>query len=88
MAQSHLPGIEPPAHPEIEEAAQELKDAKDAGKRAADLIREKESILISRMINAKVQKHRFSANGNYVDIDLTLPNPSVRVKVTSGGEDT
>jgi hypothetical protein len=84
MRQSHLPGIELPAHPDIEEAAQDLKEAKDAAKRAADLAKEKEAELVSRMINARVQKHRFSANGNYVDVEVTLPTPSVRVRVTSG----
>lgn len=84
MRQSHLPGIELPEHPDIEEAAQSLKEAKDAARRAADLAKAKEAELINRMIDAKVQKHRFSSNGNYVDVEVTLPTPSVRVRVTSG----
>lgn len=84
MRQSHLPGIELPPHPEIEEAAQSLKEAKEAAKLATDHVKHTEAVLIARMMEAKVQKHRFSANGNYIDIDLSLPAPSVRVKVTSG----
>lgn len=87
MRQSPLPGISLPEHPDIEEAAQDLKEAKEAAKRASDEAKAKEAVLIHRMIEAKVAKHRFSANGNYIDIDLTTPEPSVRVKVTSGGDD-
>lgn len=84
MRQSHLPGIELPAHPDIEDAAQELREARDAAKRAAELAKEKESNLIARMINSKVQKHRFHLDGKYVDVEVTLPAPSVRVRITGG----
>ena len=87
MRQPHLPGIELPPHPDIEEATNALKEAKEAAKIATDHVKHSEAVLIAKMLDAKVQKHRFSANGNYVDVEVTLPQPSVRVKVTSGGDD-
>jgi len=87
MRQSHLPGIELPPHPEIEEAAESLREAKEAARRATDEAKAREAELVQKMIKAKVQKHRFSANGNYVDVEVTLPQPSVRVKVTSGDDE-
>lgn len=87
MRQSHLPGIELPPHPEIEEAAQDLKEAKEAAKAANVRVNHAEEVLIARMEAANVVRHRFSANGDYIDVDLSLPNPSVRVKVTSGGNE-
>jgi hypothetical protein len=88
MRQNHLPGIELPAHPDIEEAAQDLRQAKEVAKRAADEAKVKESALISKMVDAKVQRHRFNLDGKYVDIEVTLPAPSVRVRVTSGDDGT
>lgn len=89
MKQSHLPGLEVPAQPDIEEATQELRDAKEAAKRAQEAAKQAESTLIARMLSAKVAKHRFHLSGQYVDVEVTLPNPSVRVRITgdSGGED-
>lgn len=88
MRQSHLPGIELPAQPDIEEAVQELRDAKDIAKRAAEVAKEKEAVLVARMIDGKVPKHRFHCGGKYVDVEVTLPSPSVRVKVTGGADDS
>lgn len=87
MNQSHLPGIELPAHPDIEEAVQELREARDAAKRAADTAKQKEAVLIARMIDSKVQKHRFHHGGRYVDVEVTLPAPAVRVRVTGGDDE-
>lgn len=87
MRQSHLPGVEPPAHPDIEEAVQGLREARDAARRAAELAKEREELLIARMIDAKVQKHRFHCDGRYVDVEVTLPSPSLKVRVTNGGDD-
>lgn len=84
MRQSHLPGIELPPHPDIEEAAQSLREAKEVARKATDDAKAKELELISRMLNAKVSKHRFHLDGRYVDVEVTLPAPSVRVKVTGG----
>ena len=89
MKQSHLPGLELPAQPDIEEATKELREAKEAAKRASEAAKQAESILITRMIDAKVAKHRYHDSGRYVDVEVTLPAPSVRVRVTGGddGED-
>jgi hypothetical protein len=86
MRQSHLPGIELPAHPDIEEAAQSLREAKELARRATDEAKAKELELISRMLTAKVAKHRFHLDGKYVDVEVSLPAPSVRVRVTSGDD--
>jgi hypothetical protein len=88
MRQSHLPGIELPAHPDIEEAVQDLREAKIAARIAADRANAKQAELITRMLNAKVPKHLFHLDGKYVEVEVTLPAPSVRLRVTSGeGED-
>lgn len=87
MKQSPLPGLELPAQPDIEEATQELRDAKEEAKRAAERAKAAEAVLVQRMLDAKVPKHRYSANGNYVDVEVTLPQPSVRVRVTGSGDD-
>ena len=86
--QSHLPGIELPAQPDIEEAARELSEARAIAKKAAEAAKLKESVLVNRMVDARVQKHRFHMNGRYVDIEVTLPSPSVRVRITSGDDDS
>lgn len=87
MTPQHLPGLEIPAQPEIEEAAEALRQAKDAAKRATTAVHLAESVLIQRMLSLHLQKHRYAHNGNYVDVDLSLPSPSVRIKVTSGDEE-
>jgi hypothetical protein len=95
MKQPPLPGLAPPAQPDIEEAATELVDLKDELKAEhrrvilplMDRIKNAEDALRQRMLEAKVPKHRLSANGNYIDIELTLTEPSVRVRVTGGDAD-
>ncbi len=88
MKQPPLPGLALPAQPDIEEATNELREAKEAAKREADRVKAAEAVLIHRMLEAKVPKHRYSANGNYIDVEVTLPAPSVRVRVSGGdGED-
>lgn len=87
MKQPPLPGLAPPAQPDIEEAATELREAKEEARRAGDKAKQAESVLIKRMLEAKVPKHRYSANGNYIDIEVTLPAPGVRVRVTGGDAD-
>lgn len=82
MKQSHLPGLSPPPQPDIEEATRELREAKEAAKRASEAAKLAEATLVQRMISAKVQKHRYHDSGRYVDVEVTLPNPSVRVRVT------
>lgn len=88
MKQSALPGLELPPQPDIEDATRELREAKEAAKRAAEAAKVAESTLIGRMIDAKVQKHRYHADGKYVDVEVTLPAPSVRVRVTGDSDET
>ncbi len=91
MRQNHLPGIELPPHPDIEEATHDYREALEAVKKAnreviaplADVAKAKELELISRMLNAKVPKHWFALDGKRVEVEVTLPQPSVKVKVVS-----
>lgn len=87
MKQSHLPGLELPAQPDIEDATRELREAKEAAKRATEAAKLAESVLIDRMIGAKVQKHRYHDSGKYVDVEVTLPSPSVKVRITGGDDE-
>jgi hypothetical protein len=85
--QSHLPGLELPAQPDIEEATRDLREAKEAARRASEVAKQAEAVLIMRMMTAKVAKHRYHDSGRYVDIEITLPQPSVRVRVMGGDSD-
>lgn len=86
--QQEIPGTEPARHPELDDAAEALREAQEAYKAAKQAVDDAHETLVQRMLNLKVAVYKYVDDaGDEQVARVTIPEPKATVKPTGEHDD-